>query len=522
MHKIGQEEIDAVAKVIRSGKLFRYAGGYCDRFEKNWARKLGVPYAKLCNSGTSALVAGLVGLGIGPGHEVIVPAYTYMATATAVLNAGAIPVVADIDESMTLCPVDTEKKISKYTGAIIPVHMNGLSCDMKAIMKLSRKHKVLVLEDACQAVGGGFEGRRLGSIGHAGGFSFNYFKNISAGEGGAVVTRTRRVFRRASNMIDTCAYYWDEKVDGKAAEHFVGPNYRYTEVNGAILCEQLKRLDGILRTLRREKKAILKACVGCHGLRSMVNHSLDYECATHLGFIFETRKLARAFLDELVKQKVTSGTPFDSGRHVYLAWDPIMRHKGAHHPALDPFRLPANRKLNMRYSKTMCKASLDRLARTVMVATNVNTTKAQLDRKISAIRKAECEKRDSAGHQDGGGYPPGENAARDFFLQVHVSGRGNQPPQNNRDYAPAGLHDAAENGPDSPEARKQKEHRDEPGQREGKRVGPRPGRGFGQKEGQRQTHQAAERVAQTHAEDRGPRKSQVAEPIHQLLNAQVR
>ena len=388
MYLIGEEEIKAVAKVIRSGKMFRYAGGCCDRFEKRWEKKIGVPHAKLCNSGTSALIAGLVGVGVGPGSEVIVPAYTYMATAIAVLCAGAIPVVAEIDESMTLCPIDTEKKISRYTGAIIPVHMNGLVCNMKAIMKLSRKHKIPVVEDACQAVGGAYEGKRLGSIGHAGGFSFNYFKNITGGEGGAVVTKTRKVFRRAVNMIDACAYYWDKKVDGKAAEHFAGPNFRYTEINGAILCEQLKRLDGILRALREEKKAILNSCVGEHGLRSIVNNSLDHECGSHVGFIFETEKQALAFRDIIARTKIPVGRPLDSGRHVYTAWDPILRHKGAHHPALDPFRLPANRKLHMRYSAGMCKASLDRLARTVMVATHPKTTRAQLDEKISAIRRA--------------------------------------------------------------------------------------------------------------------------------------
>jgi len=368
--------------------MFRYAGGCCDRFEKRWAKKIGVPHAKLCNSGTSALIAALVGLGVGPGREVIVPAYTYMATAGAVLCTGAIPVVAEIDDSMTLCPVDTENKISRYTGAIIPVHMNGLVCDMNAIMKLSRKYNIPVVEDACQAVGGSYEGKRLGSIGHAAGFSFNYFKNISAGEGGAVVAKTREVFRRAVNMIDSCAYYWDKKIDGKAAEHFAGPNFRYAEINGAILCEQLKRLDGILRAMRAEKKAILRACVGERGLRSIVNNSLDHECGSHVGFIFSTEKQALAFRDEVAKSRIPVGRPLDSGRHVYTAWDPVLRRKGAHHPALDPFRLPANRKLNARYSKSLCKASLDRLARTVMVATHPQTTDARLDRKISAIRRA--------------------------------------------------------------------------------------------------------------------------------------
>src|SRR3990172_4138762 len=131
MYVIGEKEIQAVARVIRSGKLWRYGDkSHCTRFEAEWARKIGVPYAWLCNSGTSALTAGLIGLGVGPGQEVIVPAYTYMASAMAVLAAGAVPVVADIDESMTLCPKDTERKLSRHTGAIMPVHMVGLTCDM--------------------------------------------------------------------------------------------------------------------------------------------------------------------------------------------------------------------------------------------------------------------------------------------------------------------------------------------------------------------------------------------------------
>ena len=387
MYKIGGAEIQAVARVIRSGKIFRYDGGYCDRFEKQWAKKIGVPYAKLCNSGTSALTAGLAGLGVGPGQEVIVPAYTYMATAAAVVSAGAIPVIADIDDSMTISPADVEKKISRFTSVIVPVHMNGLSCDMGAIMRIARRHRLKVLEDACQAVGGGFDGKRLGSIGHAGAFSFNFYKNITAGEGGAVVTSDRSVFRRSCNLIDTCAYFWDKKVDGKAAEHFCGPNFRFNEIGGAILCEQVKRLDGILRGCRREKKAILRACDGRFGLRAMTTHSLDWACGTHVGFIFETERLALAFRDALTP-KVSCYRPLDTGRHVYTAWDPILRKKGAHHPAIDPFRLLENRKLNMRYSLKLCAVSLDLLARTVMIATRPDTSSAALERKIDAILKA--------------------------------------------------------------------------------------------------------------------------------------
>ena len=176
MYRMGEAETKRIGQLIQSGKLYRYGGKECSRFEASWGRHLDLPHVRMTNSGTSALYAGLVGLGIGPGDQVIVPSYTYMATALAVLSTGAIPVVADVDESLTLSPRDLERRITKYTRAVVPVHMVGLPCNMKKIMRVARKHKLLVMEDACQAVGGGYEGKMLGAIGHAGGFSFNFFK----------------------------------------------------------------------------------------------------------------------------------------------------------------------------------------------------------------------------------------------------------------------------------------------------------------------------------------------------------
>src|SRR5947207_1738916 len=180
MYEAGQAEIDAIAKVIKSRKLFRYTeGSQCARFEQRWAKHLGVKFAHMTSSGTAALTAGLVGLGVGPGDEVLVPAHTYMATAVAVLAVGAIPVIVDINESITIDPHAVADAVGPRTRAVMPVHMWGVSCDMDAIMRIARKRKLLVLEDACQAVGGAYEGKMLGSIGHAGAFSFNYFKNIT-------------------------------------------------------------------------------------------------------------------------------------------------------------------------------------------------------------------------------------------------------------------------------------------------------------------------------------------------------
>ncbi|MDP6699360.1 MAG: aminotransferase class I/II-fold pyridoxal phosphate-dependent enzyme, partial [Candidatus Latescibacteria bacterium] len=163
MYRIGEAEVKRIQKLFDSGNIFRYgSGGECDRFEKNWARYVGADYCRMARSGTSALYTALVGLGVGPGDQVIVPSYTYMATALAVLAAGAIPVVADVDKSLTLCPKDLERRITRHTRAVIPVHMVGLPCNMKKINKIARQYNILVLEDACQAVGGGYEGKLLG------------------------------------------------------------------------------------------------------------------------------------------------------------------------------------------------------------------------------------------------------------------------------------------------------------------------------------------------------------------------
>ena len=176
MYRIGKLEQDRVEKLFSSKEIFRYGrAGECETFEDAWGKRLGVEHARMTTSGTASLYAALIGLGCGPGDEVIVPSCTYMATALAVLATGAIPIVADVDESITLSPRDVERRISPYTKVIIPVHMWGLASDLDGLMKLANEHNIQVLEDACQSVGGGYKGRKLGSIGHAGAFSFNYF-----------------------------------------------------------------------------------------------------------------------------------------------------------------------------------------------------------------------------------------------------------------------------------------------------------------------------------------------------------
>ena len=387
MYRIGEAEVRRVRRLVESGRIFRYGhGGECDKFERDWSRYVGVKHARMSRSGTAALYTALVGLGVGPGDQVIVPAYTYMATALAVLGAGAIPVVADVDESLTLSPQDVERRITPYTRAIIPVHMVGLPCGMGKLMRIARKHDLLVLEDACQAVGGGYRGRKLGSIGHAGAFSFNYFKNISCGEGGVFVTNSQEVYDRGSVAVDCCSFYWSPEEERPELQ-FAGHNFRASEFEGAILNVQLGRLEGILTRMREHKKLVLEAAREA-GLKSIRNNSLDHECGSHAGFLFRSETEARAFAAGLQRQKVSAFLPMDTGRHVYTRWDPIMRHQGAHHPALDPFKISANRKCRVKYTDDMCAASLDVLSRAVLVPMHPDNTKARMRQIARAVAAA--------------------------------------------------------------------------------------------------------------------------------------
>jgi dTDP-4-amino-4,6-dideoxygalactose transaminase len=399
MYRIGKRELRRIEGLFRSKKIFRYGqAGECDLFEATWGRRLGVEHVRMTTSGTSALYSALIGMGVGPGDEVIVPACTYMATALAVLSTGAIPSVADVDESITLSVQDVERRLTPYTKAIIPVHMWGLACDMDGIMKLADQHGILVLEDACQSVGGGYKGRMLGSIGHAGAFSFNYYKNMSCGEGGAFVTRSQEIMDRGSVAVDCCSYYWNPD-ENRDALQFAGSNYRATEVSGAILNGQLERIDGMLGTMRSHKTQLRDAGKAA-GLTPIDYNSFDDDCGTHLGFGFATESEARGFSDRLKAQEIKTGVfstksegvrsflPIDTGRHVYTRWDPIMRKQGAHHPDLNPYNLEANKKLEVEYSVDMCKDSLDILSRSVLVPMHCDRSDRTVDKMAGAIQAA--------------------------------------------------------------------------------------------------------------------------------------
>ena len=383
MYRIGQPELDRIADVFAAGNLFRYraeGGGECARFETRYARRLGVRHCVMTASGTSALTAALMGAGVGPGDEVIVPACTYMATPIAVLAAGAIPVIVDIDESLGMSPDALRDGVGARTRAVIPVHMWGLPCDMDAIMAVAAERGLLVIEDACQAVGGAYEGRMLGSIGHVGAFSFNYYKNMSCGEGGAVVTGDDSLAERIGCAVDPCRFYWDGRSDSFAG--YVANGARASEIEGAIMNCQLDRLDDMIAAMRAQKGRINREAAAS-GLSPIPANSPAWECGSHAAFLLPTAAAADALAaaaDGFVALK--------TGRHVYTEWDPVLQHRGAHHAALNPFELPQNRGCRMHYSKEMCRRSLDILARTACVQTHPDRPDSEVAHLIDRITAA--------------------------------------------------------------------------------------------------------------------------------------
>lgn len=389
MYRIGEEEVEEVRKVLLSGHLFRVGEGVeghlheVDRFEQEWARLIGTEYA-LCmaGGGTAALICGLVGMGIGPGDEVIVPGYTWMATATAVLAVGAIPVIAEVDETLALDPEDVRRKITPNTRAMVPVHMVGRPANMRALLDIAREHGLMVLEDCCQADGGSYDGRRLGSWGDVGAFSFNYFKIISCGEGGALTTNDRTLYERALVFHDGGAAFRPYAKE-LGIPIFVGIQLRADEVMGAILRVQLRRLDGILSDLRHIRKRFEQELADVPGLRIAPNNDPDGDCGVVVAFQFESERSARAFTEQ------TGGwLPIDSGKHVYSNWEPLLAKRIMHHPDMNPFNHPRNQGLRMNYTPDMCPRTLDILSRTVFISLHPDWSEEEVTRRIGRCRDA--------------------------------------------------------------------------------------------------------------------------------------
>lgn len=360
---LGLAEWLALGRVIAGRRLLRYdvgSRGFTARFERQLGEKLGVKHVLTVNSGTSALIAALVGAGIGPGDEVLVPAYTWVSTAIAPLAVGAVPILVDVNETLTIDPEDIKRKITPYTKAIIPVHMLNLVCDMDAICAIAKQFKLKVIEDACQAVGATYRGRRVGTIGEAGAFSFNQHKNMTAGEGGAVLTNDDRIFTRARMYHDAGTYERQLEFEGNEPV-FAGVNFKVSELTGAVLYSQLPRLEPLLRRLRR-RRVMMARCLS-RSERLRISPHNDADNAIGLTVIFDRAEHAETFAKHRGVQRL-----IDTGRHVYTNWVPILTQR-TFDARMNPYKW-AQREIT--YSASECSSSLDILKRTCSISLGEN------------------------------------------------------------------------------------------------------------------------------------------------------
>jgi 8-amino-3,8-dideoxy-alpha-D-manno-octulosonate transaminase len=261
---IGDEEIRAVESVLRSQSLYRFYGpkfrDVTGAFESALARYVGRTYALGLTSGTAALHTAMVGLGVGSGDEVIIPTYAWVACPDAVVAARATPVLADVDDSLTLDPRDVERRITSRTKAIMAVHIRGTPCDIAGLSKVAKDYGIDLIEDVAQAAGATYRGKKLGRFGRVASYSFQLNKMISAGEGGAILTDEELIYQRSVMFHDVGTPYrsWDDPSLKFDFEAFPGVNYRMNEITAAILREQLKKMDGVVRKIRKRNAEVSK------------------------------------------------------------------------------------------------------------------------------------------------------------------------------------------------------------------------------------------------------------------------
>ena len=371
--EIGEEEKKQVIEVLDRKYLFRYYGpenhpSKVRVLELSFAEKMGSKYALAVSSCTAALITSLVACGVGPGDEVIVTGYTFFASCAAIVSANAIPVICEVDETLTMDPADMEKKITPSTKAIIAVHMRGVPCDMDAIMAIAKKHNIMVIEDCAQAVGGTYKGKYLGTIGDCGCFSFQYHKTITAGEGGMLLTQDERLYDRCMGYHDTAACWRPDRFAEQRyeGELFVGTNYRMSELAGAVMLAQFGKLDRLVSLMRRNQRIIIDGIKNTKGVKVRPCYDEDGDTGICLMFYLDNKEKVGPFVDALKAEGVNAAGVFNSGIpdwHIYAHWKHIMEKRSATVP-----QWPWSSSLykgNVQYTTDMCPNTLEYLGRVV-------------------------------------------------------------------------------------------------------------------------------------------------------------
>lgn len=323
----GEEERNEVNQVLETGIMMRYGFDAqrkgiwkAKELEQALCEKLSVQYAQLTSSGTSALTTAMAALGLGAGDEIIMPAFTFVASFESVFSVGAIPVLVDIDDTLTLDPKAVEAAITPKTKAIMPVHMCGSMADLDALKAICEKHKLILLEDACQSFGGTYKGKALGTIGDAGTFSFDFVKTITCAEGGGIVTNNKDVYIKSDAFSD---HGHDHLGADRGADlhPYIGYNYRISELHAAVGLAQLRKLDQFL-AIQRSTKKIFKdalATIPEVNFRRLPDEAGD--SATFLCFFLPDEDIARKASANLKAAGIVNFYYFDNNWHYIRNWE---------------------------------------------------------------------------------------------------------------------------------------------------------------------------------------------------------
>ena len=385
-----EKELDQLREVLGKRQPFRWYGPGKQppmkvlAFEKELAARMQVKYALAVTSGTAALTTALAALGVGPGDEVILPAWSWYACFTSIVMNGALPVFAESDPSFNLDPADLESKITPQTKVIMVVHTMGNPAEMDAITAIARPRRIKVLEDCAQSLGGSYHGQPLGSIGDIGIYSFQIAKTISSGEGGAVLTNDGLLFERAARYHDLGLLRPPHQamLGGAQLEGMIGNQYRMSEFTGAVLLAQLRKLDTIIAALRGHARRVYEGIADLSELhlRHRPDPAGDTGSTIWLGFPSQTHR--DRFLAAMAAENVPAGHPLDAA---LVPLQPCATHKLTSHPLWPSFTSERGR--SIRYGEECCPRTIAVHRRFAGVTLDPKYSRRDADDIVAAIRK---------------------------------------------------------------------------------------------------------------------------------------
>lgn len=379
VHHFDEREAEAVMRVLHARSPFRYYGldpqSEAEQFEAEFREYTGARYALAVGSGTGALHVALAALGVGPGQEILIPAFLWVSIAAAIVNLGAIPLLSDIDDTFCMDPSDLERRITRHTRGIVLAHMSGAAAAVKEISDIAKRHGLFLVEDCAQCAGGTVNGQSVGTFGNAAIFSFQMNKNMTSGEGGCVITDDERLFERmfASHDLGYMRDASGRLVMDDPDLLLWGRGYRMDEIRAAILRVQLAKLPRIIGAMQRSKQRIRAGIKGMPEvqLRRLIDPLGDTSC--FLLTTFRDGTTAEAARDALRAEGIVTHPQGianillkDFGLHPYYNIASLVRRTSVDRGGF-PWSHPANNGLGGSFERGTCPAADDLFERTLML-----------------------------------------------------------------------------------------------------------------------------------------------------------